>query len=80
MARTNARTQQMIGVLLDQLSLYVEQFHWHVENLEHRFPLDVDEDPDFIKAAQIVSNMLNREITKSDDRIKGADCDNVRWI
>lgn len=80
MAKTNARTQIMIGLILDELDHYIANFEFHVENREDRLPGSIVDDEDFNKAAKIVQNMIERQIMQNENRAKGAELDTAYWV
>ncbi len=49
MARTNARTQRMIGMILCETSSFLDHLVYHLENMEEKYPdFDMHGDDDFI--------------------------------
>lgn len=80
MAKTNARTQIMIGLILDELDHYIANFEDYVENREERLPGSIVDDEDFNKAAKIVQNMIERQIMQNENRAKGAELDTAYWV
>lgn len=79
MARTNPRTQMMIGAILDEMVLMMDEYwiRFFIEDRQKRFPEGIRDDEDFQKAREIIENMMYREINKNDDRIRGAEAENV---
>ena len=79
MAKTNARTQMMIGAILDELVLMMDKtwIDYFIEDRLHRFSQSINTDEDFQKAREIIENMINREINKNQDRISGAEAENT---
>ena len=80
MAKTNARTQIMIGLILDELDHYIANFEFYVENREDRLPGSIVDDEDFNKAAKIVQNLIERQIMQNENRAKGAELDTAYWV
>lgn len=81
MARTNARTQMMIGAILDELVLMVDGY-WiehFIQDRAQRFPHNIAEDEDFENARKIIENMIYREMNKNDDRIRGSEAESVHF-
>lgn len=81
MARTNARTQMMIGAILDELLWMLDetQIAYFCNDRAHRFPTDIRKDADFEKAREIIHNMIYREANKNDDRIFGGEAEHLHF-
>lgn len=81
MARTNARTQQILGMILECARV-------DMENLDQMHPYMVDDqdhhdlilDADYQKAQDLFFKMMNREIRKNQDRINGANAGTLSEI
>jgi hypothetical protein len=80
MAKTTARTQQMIGLLLDELDHYIANFEFYVENRADRLPGSIVDDEDFNKAAKIIQNLIQRQIMANENRVKGAELETAFWL
>jgi len=79
MARTNARTQRMIGMILCEASCFLDHLMYHLENMEEKYPdFDMHGDDDFMKAYQSVRNIISREAAKNEDREIGFWLENVK--
>jgi len=75
MARTNARTQRFIGMILDDIQTFLDDFGYHMENREARWTppdaegvWDVVSDNDLMEAHRILQNLIHREGEKNKDR------------
>lgn len=75
MARTNARTQRFIGMILDDIQTFLDDFGYHMENREGRWTppdaegvWDVVSDNDLMEAHRILQNLIHREGEKNKDR------------
>ena len=79
MARTNARTQRMIGMILCETSSFLDQLFYHLENMEEKYPgFDMHADKDFMQAYESVRNHIIREALKNEDRETGFWLENVK--
>lgn len=85
MARTNDRTQMLIGMILDEVQSFLDRFSYHMENHDDRWTppnngecWDVASDDDLTKAHKIVQDMISREGTKNPRREAGMWFENIK--
>jgi len=75
MARTNQRTQKILGLMLTVAYTNAENMaQHHPYAVNDRSYDDLQEDADYQKAQEIILNLLIREMRKNDLRIIGSDC------
>lgn len=84
MARTNDRTQMLIGMILDEVQTFLDDFTYHMENREGRWTHPdaknvngLYDDDDLVKAHKIVQDMIAREATKNPRREAGSWFENI---
>ena len=73
MARTNTRTQMILGMLLNCARADMENLpdiHSYMVNDQSYEALNQDQD--YMKAQELLWNMIEREISKNDGRIDGS--------
>lgn len=82
MTKTNERTQRLIGMILSDLTTKLDHFEYHIENAESRWRYGGDNDlwtdSDFVKALEIVSNLVDREANRNKSRAEGYWLENVK--
>lgn len=81
MARTTPRTQQILGMLLECARVDMENLdEGHAYMVNNRSFDDLLSDEDYQHAQQLFFNMMQREIRKNQDRIKGANAFDLNEI
>lgn len=75
MARTNNRTQMIVGLILDRLSYYAENLD-EIEPsvVDNRGWTDLQRHADYTKAVELVGKLLARETEKNHYRDAGSYC------
>ena len=74
MTRTNARTQQIIGLIFSELEGIAGNLDsWAPSTVDDRSWDELLNDRDYIKAQDIVLSILRKEMTKNANRDIGAD-------
>ena len=84
MARTNDRTQMLIGMILDEVQTFLDGFTYYMEKREERWTHPDAEnvnglydDGDLAKAHKIVQDLIKREATKNPNREAGSWVENI---
>lgn len=79
MAKTNKRTQRIIGMVLGCLEATVANFEeiYRANVNDREWSGDLENDRDYTAAMAIVMNLLGREIEKNNERIIGYEAEDL---
>lgn len=86
MAKTNTRTQRMIGFILSDLMTMTDNWEYHIENNESRWATGslleeyIWNDHDFNAALRIVQNMIESQAKQNPNREQGYWLDKVHEV
>lgn len=73
MARTTTRAQMIAGMMLEELRVILDHLpEWSPVVVDDRDESQLMKDPDYMRAGNIVSALLVREIKKNEARLQGS--------
>ena len=73
MARTTTRAQMIAGMMLEELRVILDHLpEWSPVVVDDKDESQLMKDPDYMRAGNIVSALLIREINKNEARLQGS--------